>query len=292
MSVLKLSSTLQVLDFYSPPGYQGESDGDQDLGNVGPLVIPGTSLLFIGGTKYGYAHLLDSQNLGQWNSSKTDTALQSIQVGSNEVGQNAVAWAGTAGTFMYIWGGDTSLQQFHLVGRSIVPSTGSYKTYSGSNEGAALCISSNGDLDSILWASGFSGGIYAFNATDVSSGPIWSSNMNSSRDGISGTAHFSFPVVTNGHVYIPASGSVAVYGLLGNAYPPAIPNPPVIVSPEIQPPSSSPPPTPPPPSTSPSTPTPPPPPTPLSATPTLLSIGSYKLISGFAAFIIGIMINF
>ena len=105
MSVLKLSQNLEVLDYYTPPGYQGDSNVDQDLGNVGPLIIPGTTLLFLGGTKYGFAYLLDSENLGQWKSKTTDTSLQSIQVPSVQVGQNAVSWGGNSGTYMYIWGG-------------------------------------------------------------------------------------------------------------------------------------------------------------------------------------------
>ena len=47
--------------------------------------------------------------------------------------------------------------------------------------GGSLCISSNGVSNSILWALGFNGEVFAFNAEDVSTGPLWSSQMNSSN---------------------------------------------------------------------------------------------------------------
>ncbi|MDQ2800066.1 MAG: malectin, partial [Armatimonadota bacterium] len=62
--------------------------------------------------------------------------------------------------------------------------------------------------------------VRAFDATDVTKTPLWTSAQNSARDGLPSVGHFQFPTAVNGKVYVPTgSASIAVYGLLPSAPP-------------------------------------------------------------------------
>src|ERR1043165_4149686 len=58
MCYMKLSPTLQVLDWFAPSNQLNFSNADQDVGNTGVLMIPGTNRIVSGGTKYARFHLL------------------------------------------------------------------------------------------------------------------------------------------------------------------------------------------------------------------------------------------
>jgi hypothetical protein len=85
-------------------------------------------------------------------------------------------------------------------------------------------ISANGTSNAILWAldsEAFSdsgpGGpaiLYAFDPTNLAAGPIYNSDLNSSRDNPGGAIKFALPTVTNGKVCVGAEGQLSVYGLL------------------------------------------------------------------------------
>ena len=50
------------------PGAVTDSNSDADLGNCGMVLIPGTTVAFVGTTKYGHSHLVNTQNMGHFNS--------------------------------------------------------------------------------------------------------------------------------------------------------------------------------------------------------------------------------
>ncbi len=61
-SVLRLSPTLQLEDSFAPAQWREEDTGDQDLGSMGPALLPG-GLVFIAG-KSGFGYLLHAKALG------------------------------------------------------------------------------------------------------------------------------------------------------------------------------------------------------------------------------------
>ena len=62
-SVLKLSSTLSLLDWFTPDNYNLLNGGDLDLGVAGIVLIPNTNLS-INGSKTGELYVLRQDNLG------------------------------------------------------------------------------------------------------------------------------------------------------------------------------------------------------------------------------------
>ena len=61
-AVLRLSSTLQLEDSFAPTEWRVQDTGDQDLGSMGPALLPG-GLVFIAG-KDGLGYLLHANALG------------------------------------------------------------------------------------------------------------------------------------------------------------------------------------------------------------------------------------
>lgn len=61
-AVLRLSPTLQLEDSFAPAQWREEDTGDQDLGSMGPSLLPG-GLVFIAG-KSGFGYLLHANHLG------------------------------------------------------------------------------------------------------------------------------------------------------------------------------------------------------------------------------------
>ena len=228
MCYMKLSPTLQVLDYFAPFDESSRSNADLDLGNSGIVGIPGTAAMFGGGTKFGSAFLLDSGNLGNFTTNGPDKVLDRIDgvSGNYDVGQNPVSWDSGIGAdkYVYLWPRTQPVEQFQYdptVGN--LSPKGIFKTASSSvTDGGSLAVSSSGTSNAILWAVGANGTVRAYNAADVSSPELWDSALNASRDGISNTGHFQFPTVVNGKVYVPTGGStIAVYGLLQAQVPPA-----------------------------------------------------------------------
>jgi len=219
MCYLKLrASDLTVVDWFAPFDEQGLSNSDLDLGNSGVVGIPGTTRLFGGGTKFGAGFLLDSTSLGHFTAGGPDKTVLRLNglTGNDSVGQNPVAWDTGAAKYVYLWANGSNLEQLRYdpaVG-TFSPA-GIYKQSAGLTSGGSLAVSSSGGSGGILWGVGADGVVRAFDATDVSKSPLWTSALNSTRDGLGSPGHFQFPTVVNGKVYVPTSGrTIAVYGLM------------------------------------------------------------------------------
>ncbi len=219
MCYLKLrASDLSVADWFAPYDEKGLSSADLDLGNSGLVGIPGTTRLFGGATKFGTGFLLDGTNLGGFTPNGPDKVAARLDgiTGNDSVGQNPIAWDAGPVRYVYLWAGGSNLEQFRYdpaVG-TFSPS-GAFKETSGLTSGGSLAVSSAGSSGGILWAVGNDGVVRAFDATDVSKTPLWTSALNSSRDALGSVGHFQFPTVVNGKVYVPTGAhTIAVYGLL------------------------------------------------------------------------------
>ena len=94
-TVLKLSPTLTLGDYFAPSNWAALNSSDQDLGSVGPTLL-GNNLLFQIGKK-GVGYLLDITNLGGTNHM---TARFSAQVCN---GTNDAAFGGVAYSAPYLY---------------------------------------------------------------------------------------------------------------------------------------------------------------------------------------------
>ena len=251
-SFIKLSPTLQLLDYFTPSNAATMSAGDMDLGSAGLLMIPNTSDI-LGGGKQGVLYLVNTNGMGEFNAS-SDNVIQEFQAiygqGTSHIHGAPVYFNSDAnGPTTYVWGENDVLRGFLFNATTGLLNTTPFATSTmtapvtnndGAMPGGFLSISANGNSNGILWASTpFNGNaagnsnptfpgdglvqgvLYAFNADTLA--PLWSDKTNDARDEIGLFGKTVAPTVANGKVYVPnfgplgttnGSGSLVVYGLL------------------------------------------------------------------------------
>jgi hypothetical protein len=223
-SFLKLGlsgNALSVLDFFKPHNYDALNAGDVDIGQGGPVAIPGTAYI-AGGGKEGLLYLVNTNDMGQLQST-TDRVVQEFQATNGWL--SPVFWNNPSAPTLYVWGANDSLKAFTYnptTGKFNIPfaAASTVKTLSV----GALSVSSNQSVagTGIVWATipladpgdaTVHGKLYAFDATNVAN-ELWDSGQNPFRDDYGNFAKFCPPTVANGKVYIATdSGQVSVYGL-------------------------------------------------------------------------------
>jgi hypothetical protein len=227
-SVIKLSPSLSVIDWFTAQEQATLEKDDMDLGSGGPLLLPGTSLLVMCG-KDGFLRLIDTNGMGKFDPSG-DNNPQEFQAVSGHFMGRPVYWnSPNNGPVIYMWGDGDFLKAYKFDGSrfQLAPvSQSGVRGVTGYSNSAPLSLSSNGDQQgtAVLWAScpdqadanhqTVHGILRAFDATDLTR-ELWDSTMNPGRDDVGNYAKFCPPVVANGKVYEASfSGVLNVYGLL------------------------------------------------------------------------------
>jgi Bacterial Ig-like domain (group 3)/MBG domain (YGX type)/PQQ enzyme repeat len=247
-SFIKLSPSLQLLDYFTPYNSATLNMGDTDLGSSGLLLIPNTTYL-LGGGKQGILYLDDTTGMGGFNAA-TDQVRQEFQAvygqGTSHIHGGPVYFdSAVNGPSIFNWGENDVLRDFlfdstaglvttkpFAVGTFLAPVT----NHDGAMPGGFLSISANGNTNGILWAStpfngdavhqSVEGVVYAYDANTLNL--LWNDKFNEPRDEIGLFAKYVPPVVANGKMYLPnfgpvgttdGSGNLVVYGLLKPATP-------------------------------------------------------------------------
>jgi len=223
-SVLHLTSTLQVADWFTPSQYADWTDDDADFGSNGPVLVPGSNMLIAGG-KAGLVALMDRTNMGHELSGNTQAlqTFQAVPAGKFAI-YNTALWNRPDGPLLYIWGYQDVLRAFQM-------QNGVFNTtavaFNGSIQQlypfAGMTVSSNGFApgSAILWLTAETSGtfptpgiLHALDAGNVSH-ELWNSNLNSARDTLGDFTKFANPTVVNGKVYVPTDArQVVAYGVL------------------------------------------------------------------------------
>jgi uncharacterized repeat protein (TIGR02543 family) len=231
-SIVKLStaSGLTVADYFTPFNQASLNSADEDLGSGGPMALPGTNLL-VGMGKDGVLRLVNTQNMGKFNSS-TNNDVQEFQAytGGLEYMTGPIYWNSPSnGPVVYLWGPGDVLKSFSFTG-SLFQTTpvarGTVTEFAGSTNAVPLSLSANGSQagTGIIWGPAaynansnpttVPGIMHAFDATTLVE--LWNSRQNLARDDVGNYAKFTPSTVANGKVYVPTfSNQLVVYGLLG-----------------------------------------------------------------------------
>jgi outer membrane protein assembly factor BamB len=220
MSILKLSSTLVLQDWYTPANYASQNAVDTDLGSSHPMLIPnpaspGNYLIVTGGKDY-QVYSVQSQCMGHLGG--TVGGCPGAQVfatgtdGGAHLGIYGDAYMNGIGYFPNTAG---LLYAFTLQNTgqwNTTPVTGSTTAFPG----AMLTGSINGTSNGVLWAitadastlvAPSAGKLRALNASTLVE--IWNSGST-----LGNVSKFLSPTVANGRVYVPTyDSSVIVYGL-------------------------------------------------------------------------------
>ncbi|MES1164564.1 MAG: hypothetical protein ABUR63_02300, partial [Verrucomicrobiota bacterium] len=191
--------------------YQARIAGDNDLQSG--VTILGSTGLIVGAGKDGNINLLGQSDL---------SLKQSPGLGGT---LNLFAfWNGSAGPLLFAWPEGGGLHAYQ-VGAGSLTGKGTNSEQTPGHPGGVFTVSSNGAMPGtgIVWASmplvgdawhgNASGGLYAFDASDVTKPSLWNSTANAA-DKLGTFAKFSHPIVANGKVYVATfSGALRVYGL-------------------------------------------------------------------------------
>jgi hypothetical protein len=226
-SVVKLSSSGSVIDFFTPSNQATLTANDVDLGSSGPVVLPdslGSTAhphLLLATGKTGVMYLLDRDNLGKFNST-ADKSVQEVVVKSNTT-QGIGGVFGQPAVFkgaLYVAAVDAPLARFDIANAAIVAPMRSQTSNKFMQRGATPSISANGTTNGVVWAldiGAYPSGpavLYAYDATNLAN-KLYASPTSGS--GTAGSAvKFTVPTVANGKVYVGGQGSLTVFGLLPN----------------------------------------------------------------------------
>ena len=242
-SFIKLSPSLQLLDYFTPYNSATMNSGDMDLGSSGLLLIPNTSYV-LGGGKQGILYLANTSAMGEFNAS-TDQVQQEFQAvygqGTSHIHGGPVYFnSDQNGPTTYLWGENDVLRGFLFNATTGLLTTTPFATSTmtapvtnndGAMPGGFLGVSANGQSNGIVWASTpynanavvttVQGVLYAFNADTLNL--LWSDKTNDARDEVGNFAKYVPPLVANGKLYMATfgplgttdgSGALVVYGLL------------------------------------------------------------------------------
>ena len=221
-SYLKFTPTpggLTVSDYFTPYNQQQLADNDQDIGSSGVTLVnvtdsSGTShQLMIGSGKDGNIYVVDTSNMGKFNSTSNDI-YQELPgaVGGGEFG-SPVAFNGQ----VYFGGVGATLRAFQFVDGKLQATPASQSSNTFGYPGTTPSISADGDANGIVWAiddGNSTAVLYAYDASNLSKMLYNSNQAPNGRDSVGPSNKFITPTIANGKVYVATADGVAVFGLL------------------------------------------------------------------------------
>jgi hypothetical protein len=234
-TLVKLSSSLSVADFFTPSDQASLDSGDLDFGSAGVVLLPDSAgsaahpHLAIASDKESKLYLVDRDKLGQYNA-VTNTNLQTVTVNSTGGGITT----GFFSTASY-WNGNVYAGavgdnvKVYPISNAVLASTAAAQTpetygYPGVNvvisaAGASATAGIAWALDTNANGTGSYGAgaagpaiLRAYDATNLGKA-LWSSST-LSTDRCGNAVKFAVPTVANGKVYVVGTNQLTVYGLL------------------------------------------------------------------------------
>jgi outer membrane protein assembly factor BamB len=244
LSVLKLDSNLNLLDFFTPYDQASHLNvNDLDLSSVGPLVLPdqtsGPKHLLIASGKAEEIYVLNRDSMGGFCSTCTTITnntniVQDVLRPAFLSGCMGSApeytcrygtpsfWKNSPADYIYFAEIPGPLLAYSMTNGilSSLPTSQSSVSYSGAGTPS---ISANGNTNGILWAVTWAnssppgtdkGILRAFDPANLATEFYASNQATGSRDNLGYVPDFLTPTIANGKVYVATESQLLVYGLL------------------------------------------------------------------------------
>ncbi len=225
-SFIKLSPALALLDWFTAANHATLDGGDLDLDTSGPLLIPGSTRLFMVG-KSSTGYVINSANLGHLGDA---SAVQTVKLTGALHGSAVYFNSAVNGQEVYTWDIGDTLKAFQYNGNDLnTPAFQSGSITIGGEPAAYLSLSANGTSNGIVWANavlsgnanhGSVPGVLRANNADNVATELYNNQTNASRDTCDNFAKNGYPTIANGKVYLGSfgtanagSGELCIYGL-------------------------------------------------------------------------------
>ncbi|HEY3606669.1 MAG TPA: malectin domain-containing carbohydrate-binding protein [Pseudonocardiaceae bacterium] len=240
-SFVRLNAQLQRQDYFTPFNQSCLSNGDQDVGAGGPLLVPGANAL-IGAGKEGRPYVVSTTNMGQFtadpnltcngsaeeNRTNVDKIQQELPPGTlNAIFSTPAFWNGPNGQFVYFSQVNGPTKAFSWINGRLSAAPTSMTTTSFGFTGGNAVVSSNGTTagTGVLWNIDSGATLRAYDASNLAI-ELYDSSQNTGRDGLSGYVKYSTPALADGKVFVGTAASLAIFGELSSTPPPPPPPPP------------------------------------------------------------------
>lgn len=219
---LKLSSTLTLLDYFTPWDQAYMDDYDDDLGSGGVLLLPdqpgSNPHELVEAGKLGFMYVVDRDQMTAGNLHYCTTCTTFDTQILQDLYVLGGMWAMPAywNSNLYFWAASDVLKQFSVTNGVVSSGPVSTNSLTMGSFGTTPTISSNGASNGIVWALAV-GDLRAYDATNVSTTELYDSGEAAGgRDATGSILKFTTPIVANGKVYIGTSTEIDVFGLLNN----------------------------------------------------------------------------
>jgi hypothetical protein len=211
-------NALSVYDYFSMHNNAAETNGDQDLGSGGILLLPdmkdsfGRALhLAIGAGKDQVIYVVNRDAMGKFNPDNDTAVYQELP---NSLGGAEFASPAYFNNTVYYGATLASLKAFPIVNAMLAGTPSSQSANRFDYPGTTPSISANGTANAIVWAveNADSGVLHAFDATNLTH-ELYSSSQAGARDQFSDNK-FITPTIAGGKVFVGTPTGVIVFGLL------------------------------------------------------------------------------
>ena len=222
--IIKVSTKkkkMAVADYFNMYNTVSESNGDEDLGSGGAMVVPnikdssgGVHQLVVGAGKDKNIYLADRTNMGKFNPNNNNQIYQELT--GALAGSVFSSPAFTQGTIYYGSSGD-NIKAFAFNSSAKLNSTPQSKTTTSfAYPGATPSLSGSTKKNMILWATENVNPavLHAYNGTNLAVELYNSNQAAGGRDHFGNGNKYITPMIANGKVYVGTQTGVGVFGLL------------------------------------------------------------------------------
>jgi hypothetical protein len=218
MRLATQNNTLTVYDYFSMHNNAAESNGDEDLGSGGVMLLPDLKdasgkirHLAVGAGKDQVIYVVNRDSMGKFNVSNDNAVYQELP---NALGGAEFASPAYFNGTVYYGAYLSQLRAFPVTNAALASTPSSQTTTRFDYPGTTPSISANGMQNAIVWAveNSQSGVLHAFDAANLAH-ELYNSNQAGKRDQFFDNK-FIVPMIAGGKVFVGTPTGVMVFGLL------------------------------------------------------------------------------
>ncbi len=222
-TVLKLSPSGSVADYFTPYDQANLESLDLDLSSAGPVLLldqpgPNPHILVTAG-KGGTVYVINRDTMGHFQAGGDNQIIQSLPgiLPNGTLEQGNFSAPVFFNNYVFFAAVNDNLKAFQFSNGLLSAMSASQTAATYPNRGGSFAISANGSANGILWViqdnNPGSGVLRAYDAGDLTR-ELYNSSQAGLRDSWDIASKFNIPLVANGQVFVASNGQLTAFGLL------------------------------------------------------------------------------